>query len=140
MAHKDDKTTVLFTNEAMNDAINFKEIIPNMHYAYQKENLNEYYKWARTYLNHNQHIISKQSNKDILIKLRTTLDSVQVVLFNNKPRIKQKQVAYAEQRAEAFAKVEKVVLYINQELQKIGYFKKSITSSGDIMDEYFKNG
>lgn len=138
MAQINDKTTVLFTNEAMNDAINFKEIIPALHLAYRRENLNEYYKLVRVYLTHNQHIISKKSNTEMLLKVWKTLDEVGGILFNKQPLVKQKQASYAKERSDAFLKLEKIVLYVNQELQKIGYFKKSITTSGDFMDEYIK--
>lgn len=140
MAKNEDKTTVNFTNEILNDAINFKMIIPRIIAAYECQNLQAYYFQVRLFLNHNQHLIVKQSNQEQIKNVRKQLNWVGSVIDKSKnARVKEQTRAYASEKQRAFSILENIELYVKQELHNMGYFKKTNTKSGDLMDEYFKD-
>lgn len=118
------KTELRYANELLADRINFEELIPKLHYYFQKQRLNEFYLVLYDFYIYNLHIIKKYSTKEEIEKIDTIMEKAPTVLFQRAKLVQQERVV-AEKRAETWQKLVFVKRFVLDRLDVAGYFKKS---------------
>ena len=118
------RTELRYANELLADRINFEELIPRLHYFFQRQRLNEFYLVLSDFYDYNRHTIKKYCAEEELQKVDDILLNAPTILFK-KARLVQQEKTIAKQRAKIWRELAYVKRFILDRLDAAGYFKKT---------------